>query len=81
MKWTEPKPPTKGESYYDHCTSDTPLGVFKIEWKSWKDSPSYDVMLNDDWICTEYSLEDAKKLARFYIEETHRQLTEFLYKK
>lgn len=81
MEWTKPKPPTKGESYYDHCTCETPIGAFKIEWKSWKDSPSYDVMLDEKWICVEYSLEEAQRMARQYIESVQQQLTDFLYRK
>jgi len=61
MNWTEPKPPTEGISYYDHITSETPLGRVKIEWKSWDGLR----------IFAEYSLEAAKNVAKeYYINVT-----------
>jgi len=80
MNWTEPKPPTKGESYYDHTICKTPLGELKIEWKSWKDSPSYDIDLNGEWIGSEYSLEDAKKVAEKFLVNKRDELSEYLNK-
>ena len=79
MNWTEPKPPTEGISYYDHTICETPFGKLKIEWKSWKESDSYDVMLNDsDWVGAEYDLESAKELARNYLVKKHKELSELL---
>lgn len=77
--WTEPKNPTEGFSYYDHTICETPFGKLKIEWKSWKESPSYDVMLNDrDWVGVAYDLESAKELARNYLVKKHKELSELL---
>ena len=78
MNWTEPKPPTDGESYYDHVKCETPLGLIKIEWKSWKESPSYDVSLDDNWIGQENSLKEAKKLALDYLTVVNITLNKFL---
>ena len=79
MNWTEPKPPTEGVSYYDHITTETPLGKVKIEWKSWKERPSYSITIGDDYIDTEYDLEEAKELARSYLVKKHKELSDFLY--
>jgi hypothetical protein len=79
MNWTNPKPPTEGISHYDHTICETPFGKLKIEWKSWKESDSYDVMLNDsDWVGAEYDLESAKELARNYLVQKHKELSELL---
>lgn len=78
MNWTENKPPTGGESYYTHTTCKTPLGLLKIEWKSWKDKTSYDVELEGKWVGYEYSLEDAKVIAKNHIKEVSKELIEFL---
>lgn len=78
MKWTEPKPPTVGICYYDHVDCDTPLGLIRIEWKSCKESPSYDIEIKDVWIGCEYSLYNAKLLARHYLENLSKELNEFL---
>lgn len=78
MNWTEPKPPTKDESYYDHTICETPLGKFKIEWKGWKQHDSYNVMLDDKWVGNDFDLESAKKIAKEYLIEKHAELTKFL---
>jgi len=78
MNWTEPKSPTDGESYYDHVKCVSPLGLIKIEWKSWKESPSYDVSLDDNWIGQENSLKEAKKLALDYLTVVNITLNKFL---
>lgn len=75
MNWTEPKPPTEGESYYDHVKCDSPLGEIRIEWKSWKDQPDYSVEIAREYIGTEYSLEDAKNAAVQYLTKIHSELT------
>lgn len=79
MKWIEPKPPTNGVSYYEHTICETPLGQFRIDWKSWKENDSYDVTLNSsNWIGAEYDLDSAKDLARKYLVQKHKELSELL---
>lgn len=78
MKWTEPKPPTRDVSFYDHVKLETPLGEIKIEWKSWKEDPSYDVMLNDEWLLCVYNLEEAKEESLNYIKNKYNELKKFL---
>jgi hypothetical protein len=81
MKWTEPKPPTKGVSYYDHTTCQTPLGRCKVEWKSWKNSPDYDLYFEDEYITFAYTLEEAKEMALEYLINTKDNLDKFLAEK
>jgi hypothetical protein len=78
MNWTEPKPPTRDVSFYDHIICKTPLGKFMIEWKSWKESPRYDIMLAGNWIAVEYDLDTAKTVAKEYILNKQRELSDFL---
>jgi len=81
MNWTEPKPPTEGESNYDHVRLQTPLGEIIITWKSWKESPSYDIEIGfGEWIGCEYSLEDAKEKAETYLVDKWKELDLFLNK-
>ena len=78
MKWTENKPPTEGISFYHHTTCETPIGKMTIEWKGWKDQPSYDLMLEGEWIGVEYDLDLTKKLAENYLKELCQKLITFL---
>lgn len=37
----EHKPPTPEVCHYDYIEINTPLEMFRIEWKGWKDDPVY----------------------------------------
>ena len=78
MNWTEPKPPTEGESYYDHVKCNTPLGTITIEWKSWKFNPDYSIEIGNEYIDTCYTLEDAKLRARVHLTDKQEELYQFL---
>ena len=79
MNWTEPKPPTEGVSREDHILCETPLGEIIIEWKGWKENPSYGVMLNHtEYLGVEYSLEEAKLVAYNYLKNKSKELLDFL---
>lgn len=78
IEWTKPKPPTKGVSHYDHTICITPLGRLIIEWKSWKERPSYDIEIEGQWIGCEYNLEEAKGVAIKYIKDKSEELINFL---
>lgn len=79
MKWTEPKSATEGVSFYDHTIAETPIGKVIIEWKSWKDSPSYDVGIEGEWIGVSYDLDTAKEVAVKYLKDRLRKLAEYMY--
>ena len=49
-----------------------------ITWKGWKLNPSYDLDIDGVWLQTEYSLEDAKDMARIYLQEVRDKLNEYL---
>ena len=74
MKWTDINEPTEGISYYNHVLCDSPLGLIKIEWKGWKDRPSYDVEINGEWICQEYSLHEAKETTRKWLKDRAEEI-------
>lgn len=78
MNWTEPKPPTKGISHYDHVICETPLGQAIIEWKGWKESDSYSLTIGNDYVGEGWDLDDAKRLAKEYLTEKKNQLSLFL---
>jgi hypothetical protein len=78
MNWSEPKPPTDNVSYYDHTILETPIGVAIIEWKSWKDQPSYDIQLDGNWLGVEYTLGDAKTKVHEYLQQKYDELGELL---
>lgn len=78
MIWTEPKPPTKGISHYDHVICETPLGQALIEWKGWKESDSYSVTIGNDYVGEGYDLEDAKRLAKEWLTKKHSELSVLL---
>ena len=78
INWSEPKPPVEGVSYYDHVVCDTPLGLMKIVWKSWKTNSSYDLFINDKWIGAEYEIENAKDLALKFLIDTRNDLNKLL---
>ena len=78
MNWTNPESPKEGISYYDHVIAETPIGSAIIEWKSWKDNPSFDLQVGNDWIGCEYSLDAAKELARIYLKTKYEELGRML---
>jgi len=80
MNWTEQKGPTEGISHYDHITLKTPIGIFIIEWKSWKTKLSYDIQLNNEWIGFEYDLKSAKDIAENHILNLTNELNDFVKK-
>lgn len=78
MKWSKIHSPQKDVNYYDHVICETPLGNITIEWKSWKDKPSYDIVLPPAWVGCAYSLEDAKALAEKHLRNKMNELKKFL---
>lgn len=82
-KWSEKLSPSK-EIPYDHVMMETPLGKAVIEWKGWKQHPSYTVYIGETYIdeaCYCESLEEAKKLVITFLQNASLMLTEFLNRK
>jgi hypothetical protein len=78
MNWTTLNKANKTISNYDHIICDIPLGKCVIEWKSWKDNPSYDISVNGEWIAVEYDLETAKEKTRNYVITKYNELKLFI---
>lgn len=83
INWSEEKAPTK-EIPYTHITGETPLGLMIIDWKGWKEAPSYEVTLKvEEWIpqqiSVEYDLDAAKLVAQTYLHIVYNSLDKFLY--
>lgn len=64
LEWSEPRPPTRGVSHYDHVIAPTPLGPITLEWKSWKeyDAPCGQMPWDEFIIGTD--LDEAKQKAQ-----------------
>lgn len=77
MEYSTPQSPNKF-SPYNHVTAFTPLGIILIEWKGWKETPDYSITFNQEYIGTEYSLDDAKKFAFKHISDLHNKLNKFM---
>lgn len=65
LNWSPHYPPDGDFSFYDHVFAETPLGMIKIEWKSWKDHDSYDCTL--PW--GKHVSEDSFEYAKIRVEE------------
>lgn len=78
-KWTPNESPND-DSYYDHTKLETPLGEIIIEWKSWKEWPSFDIFNRtmNEWVGSEDSLDDAKIVAEKYLEDKYDELGKFI---
>ena len=70
MNWSEPKPPIKNVSWYDHIDCETPLGKCIIEWKGWKKSDSFSVFIGEEYVGEGFELKEAKKLAIVSFEDS-----------
>ncbi len=67
LVWDTPASPDGDKSFYDHVMAETPFGRILIEWKSWKDYPTYTIQMPwfpPDGLLFGNSLEDAKIVAQ-----------------
>ena len=78
MNWTEPRPPTKEISGYDHVICETPLGRCYIQWKGWKEYDSYSVSIGEEYIGEGDDLEGAKELAVKWLTNKRDELSSFI---
>ncbi|NTJ46553.1 hypothetical protein G6K93_05935 [Agrobacterium rhizogenes] len=73
LEWSEPRKPDGKESFYDHCIATSPLGEYRIEWKSWKgEGDGYGVDSTLGWVGCEYTLDAAKAAAQADYEQRIR---------
>lgn len=59
-------------------TLDTPLVVFLIDWKGWKEQPTYDLSLNNEWLDSPSDLEEGKEFVKNYLISKAAALTKFI---
>lgn len=78
MNWTEPRPPAREFSYYDHVICETPLGRALIEWKGWKESDTYSITIGGEYIGDGRDLDDAKNLAKEWLTNKRNELSGLL---
>jgi len=76
LEWSKSFSPNDHCSY-DHCYSNkTSIGIFQIEWKSWKEFDGRVLTLNDQHIDAFDSVEQAKQAANDYVRNVVMQLIE-----
>lgn len=80
LKWTDPAPPNDS-CPYDHITADSPLGKFRIEWKSWKKYDSYVLFLGEDYLGPFSDLDSAKGGALKFLKDRLDELQKLLFVK
>lgn len=73
--WTDPEPPN-GRCPYDHVFGITNLGLYSIEWKSWKDYDERSVFLNGKYIGGKNDLDSAKAFAKKHFTNFFKQMVE-----
>jgi len=56
----------------------TSLGVIRIEWRTWKVKPTYDVLIDDVKLFSAASLEKAKQKLVDYLTETANTIKQLL---
>lgn len=78
MNWSPPLKPDGESRFYDYVSCSTPIGIMRIEWKSWKDDPDYTLSLDDEYISDSFTLEGAKDKALEYIIELRDSIVKYL---
>ena len=77
MEWSEPTKPNQG-CHYDHIECMTPLGMVRIEWKSWKQNEDLEIYVNEEHIDYAFTLDGAKEKAKDYLNKKRDELVLFL---
>lgn len=78
MKWSKESNPKEGVSHYNHTILETPIGEFIIEWKGWKEDPSYTIMLEGGYVTDVWDLLEAKKTVESFMYTKLELLKRFL---
>lgn len=72
LVWSEHRKACE-ECRYDHVVAESPIGTYRIEWKSWKEYDCPSIMLIsdhcEDWIGVGHDVEDSKKIAQKHFED------------
>lgn len=77
LEWCEPRKPNASGIRYDHVLAESPIGLFSIEWKSWKDHPGYELYLDGEWLVDGgNTLDAAKDNAHAYMLKRANEMAE-----
>lgn len=68
ISWSNEYSPNE-DVRYNHIIGTSGLGEFLIIWKGWKVYPSFDVMLNGDWLAFAVSIEESKTIAQDQLDK------------
>lgn len=64
LEWS-PESKPNGYCSYNHTYADTPFGRYQIEWKGWKDRPSFSLDLGNESVsCWADTIDDARRIAQ-----------------
>ena len=77
-KWSDIKEPDGIESFYTHITLETPIGKFKVEWKSWKEYSGFSIFCGDDYLTEGADIEDSKEIVHKYLLDKAEELKTFI---
>lgn len=78
MEWSQEQQPNEHTSRYNHVFCETPLGRFIIEWKGWKEHSSPTLILDDEYIASLDTLDEAKRRAWTYLTVRLELLQDYL---
>ena len=76
-EWTEERQ-SNDRIRYNHMLLTTPLGVFSLEWKGWKEFDSVCVYLDQEYEDNFNTIEEAKVYVDWFLHNKLKALTEFL---
>lgn len=75
--WSKEQQPNE-EIRYNHMLLVSPLGVFSLEWKGWKQYDSVCVYLDQEYLDSFYCIEEATEYVDGVLLNKLKQLSEFL---
>lgn len=79
LEWGEETPPN-GACCYHHCDAPSPFGLVRIDWKGWKDYPSFGLTVNGEFVsCNACVVEGAKEEAQDEILRLFTLVVDGLY--
>lgn len=73
LEWSDPQPPSE-TLRYDHFKAESGLGVFTIEWKSWKTNDPFCLYLDGEYLLTANTIDEAKECAQSYLRNVARNV-------
>lgn len=78
LNWSNEKEANE-DIHYNHIILNTPIGVFTIEWKGWKEIDGKAVYLDGYYLADFYTVEEAKDFSKFKLLQTYNDIGAMLY--